>query len=333
MRRRDVITLAAGAATLPLAGPVAARAQQRDRLRRVGILLAASPTDTGSPSYARVDAFKRGLAGLGWAEGRNVRFEERWADNDADLPARAAELARLAPDAIFVHGSPALRAMRRASGDIPVVFAAVADPVEQGFVSSLAHPGGNITGFAIGEFGLVTKALDFLKKLVPSIDRVEFLYDPSQPAAAGTGNEIEAAALSLALRPLKKPVRSREDIEVAIAALAREPNGSLMVVVSPVTDFHRELIAMLAHRHRVPTMYPFRYFVDSGGLASYGPDDGDMIRRAAGYVDRILKGEKPPDLPVQLPTKFELVLNLKTAKAMGLDIPANVLALADAVIE
>ena len=328
MRRRDFIAGAAALATWPLA----AQAQQRERVRRVGIM-GGSRTDAGSPTYAQVDAFKRVLAGLGWSEDRNVRFEERYPSDNNEMVVQATELAHLAPDAIFVVASPRLRAMRRATADIPIVFASVADPVEQGFVSSLAHPGGNITGFATSEFGIATKQLDLLKKLTPNLERVPVLYDPDQPASAGFWTEIEAASPSLSLRALKVPVHNAEEIERAIAALAREPDTGLLVVTGAATFINREMIAMLALRHRLPAMYPFRFYVESGGLISYGPDDVDLVRRAASYVDRILRGEKPRDLPVQLPTRFETVLNLKTAKAIGLDIPSTVLALADEVIE
>ena len=328
LRRRDFIAGLGGAAVLPLA----ARAQQGAGARRVGILLRALRTDTGSPADAWVDAFKQGLAGLGWTDSRYVRFEERWADT-ADLAAHATELARLAPDAIFVFGGPALRAMRRASGDISIVFAGVGDPVEQGFVSSLAHPGGNITGFAANDIGIVTKQLELLKRLAPNLERVAFLNDPAQPAPPRAWDEVEAAATLLALKILKASVRTFEETERAIAALALEPNWGLYIPANLVNRQHREMIAMLALRHRLPAVYSFRYQVESGGLASYGADQIDMCRRAASYVDRILRGEKPRDLPVQLPTRFQLVLNLKTAKAMGLNIPVNVLALADEVIE
>jgi len=327
MRRREFIAGLGGAAVWPLN----AGAQQGERVRRVGILQVGSRIGIG---HLHVDAFKSALSELGWVEDRLIRHEERWADDSPELlPILAMGLVKVGPDVIFLTDSPCLRAMRRATSDIPIVFAAVADPVGQGFVSSLARPGGNITGFALGEFSLVTKALDFLKKLAPNIDRVEFLYDPTQPAAAGTGDEIEAAALSFGLRPTRAPVRTAEDIEVAIAALARTPNSGLMVAASPAADLHRKQIAMLAQRHRVPAIYPFRYFVDGGGLASYGPDHTDLNRRAASYVDRILKGEKPRDLPVQLPTKFEFVVNLSTAKALGLTVPPTILAIANEVIE
>jgi putative ABC transport system substrate-binding protein len=302
-------------------------------MRRVGILATSPRTDTGSPVHAWVDAFKEGLAGLGWGEERNLRFEERWTDNAADLDLNAMELARLAPDAIFVTGSPSLRAMRRTSVNIPIVFGTVADPVEQGFVSSLAHPGANITGFAVVEFGFAPKQLDLLKKLAPNLERITDLYDPANPAWAGDWVEVEAAAPLLALGALKAPVRDAEDIERAIEALAREPNSGLYVTATPATIRYRELIAALALRHRLPAVYRFRFQVESGGLVSYGPDLIDQCRRAASYVDRILRGEKARDLPVQLPTRFELVLNLKTANALGLTIPETLLATADEVIQ
>ena len=324
LRRREFIAAVGGAAAWPLA----ARAQQAGPMRRVGILHTMG-VDTRSLVHAQVDAFKRVLAGLGWAEGRNLRFEERWADNNADLPVQATQLARLAPDVIFVVGSPNLRSMRRASADIPIVFASVADPVEQGFVSSLAHPGGNITGFAVAEFGITTKQLDLLKKLAPNLERIAFLDDPAQPALAGVWSEMETAAPSLALSVLKVPVHNAEDIERAIATLAREPASGLFVSVIA----NSLMIPPLALRHQLPAVYPFRFYVESGGLVSYGPDATDLYRRAASYVDRILRGEKVSDLPVQLPTKFELTINLKTARALGLSIPESFLNLADAVIE
>jgi len=313
--RRALIAALGSAA----AWPIVARAQQAERVRRVGIL-------AGPPTR---DAFKQGLAKLGWTEGRNLRFEERWADNNADLPGHAMQLARLAPDVIFVVGSPALRAMWRAGPDVPIVFASVADPVEQGFVSSLAHPGGNITGFAVAEFGITTKQLDLLKKLAPKLERIAFLDDPAQPALAGVWSEMETAAPSLALRVLKVPVHNAEEIERAIATLAREPASGLFVSVIE----NSLMIPPLALRHRLPAVYPFRFYVESGGLVSYGPDATDLYRRAALYVDRILRGEKPRDLPVQLPTKFEFIINLQTARTIGLHVPPTLLAIADEVIE
>jgi putative ABC transport system substrate-binding protein len=284
----------------------------------------------------RLNAFKRGLADLGWIEGRNLAFEERWANNDAArLSAQAAELAALRPELIFVGGSETLAAMRRTTGVIPIVFALVFDPVSQGFVSSLAQPGGNITGFAASEFAIATKSLELLKKIAPGLARVAFAYDPAQPTAAGTFAEIETAAAVLGVEVSKMPARNSKDIEESINALARAPGSGLFVLASAATSLHLEMIPALAIRHRLPAINSGagRRFVASGGLASYGTDDLDICRRAASYADRILKGEKPADLPVQLPTKFELVLNLKTAKAIGLVLSPEVLALADEVIE
>jgi putative ABC transport system substrate-binding protein len=323
MRRRDFIVAIGGAAAT---WPLTVWAQQRDRPRRVGILI---PTVAAE----RADAFKKGMAALGWVEGHNIRFEERGPSGPEQVPIYAAELARLAPDLIFVASSPVLQAMRHATSDIPIVFAAVVDPVGQGFVSSLARPGGNITGFANVEFGVASKKLDLLKKLAPTIDRVAYLYDPSQPAAIGEWAEIEAAAPSLALHAVKMPVRTADDIERVIAALAGEPNASLFVTPGPATVEHANLIVKLAAQYRLPSVFPRRQFVEAGGLASYGTDVIDLCRRAASYVDRILKGEKPRDLPVQLPVKLQFVVNLKTAKTIGLDISAYVLAITDEVIE
>jgi putative tryptophan/tyrosine transport system substrate-binding protein len=320
MRRRDFILAICGAAALP----IAARAQRVESVRRVGIF--ALPADA-------VDAFKKGLADLGWIEGRNIRFEERRPDTNEQFPLYAAELARLAPDAIYVESSKYLQAMRHATSDIPIVFALVTDPVAQGFVSSLARPGDNITGFAGEEFGVASKQLDLLKKLAPTVQRVAFMYDPSQPNAGGGWAVIETAAPALALHAAKTPVRTPNDIERAIVAVAREPNGGLFVAAGGVTNQHGALIAKLAVQYRLPSMYPYRYFIESGGLASYGNDPVDLSRRAASYVDRILNGEKPRDMPVQLPVSYQFILNLKTAEAIGLDIPSDVLALTDDVIE
>jgi len=321
MRRRDFIAAIGGAA----AWPIAARAQQRAVMRRVGILAVEA--------IGAADAFKKELARLGWTEGRNIRFEERRPDTDEQVLLDATQLARLAPDAIYVESSPHLLAMRHAAGDIPIVFSNVGDPVGQGFVSSLARPGGNITGFAGFEFGVASKFLDLLKKLVPTMERVAFMYDPLQPAAGGYWAVIESAAPSLALHAAKLPVRTANDIERAIVALAREPNGGVYAMAGGVTIQHQALIAKLAMQYRLPSMYAYRLFLESGGLASYGVDPVALSRRAASYVDRILKGEKPRDLPVQLPVRYQFVVNLKTARAIGLDIPDNVLALTDEAIE
>jgi len=328
IRRREFIAGLGGAAAWPLA----AKAQQRERTRRIG-WLSTSSADPG-PYPDRLTAFKRGLADLGWIEGSNLVFDERWANDDpARLRPQAAELVARRPDVIFVASSAALAAMRRATGIIPIVFSVVADPVGQGFVSSLAQPGGNITGFAGNEFVLRTKLLELLKKIAPGVARVAFVFDPAHPAATGILAEIAAAAPSLGLEVVRTPVRNAEEIERSINALAHEPNNGLLVAAGAATALHRKLIADLAARHRLPAVYSDRYFVASGGLASYASDALDLCRRAASYTDRILKGEKPANLPVQLPTKFQLVLNLKTAKAMDLVLSPEVHALADEIIE
>jgi putative tryptophan/tyrosine transport system substrate-binding protein len=328
MKRRQFITLLSGAAAWPLA----ARAQQDGRVRRVG-WLAIGP-GTANVGQLRLNAFKRGLADLGWIEGRNLVLEERWGSNDPELlRAHAADLVALRPDAISVTTSEALAVLRRATGTIPIVFALVTDPVGQGFVSSLAQPGGNITGFASSEFALTTKGLDLLKNVAPRLARIAVVYDPQQPTAAGSLAEIDVAAKSLGVEVSRIPARNPADIERSIDDLVHTPNVGLLVLAGGTTVRNGDLIIGLTARHRLPAVYSIRYFVDGGGLASYGADQVDLCRRAASYVSRILKGEKPADLPVQLPTKFELVLNLKTAKAMGLVLSPNLLATADEVIE
>jgi putative tryptophan/tyrosine transport system substrate-binding protein len=328
MLRREFIAGLGSAA----AWPVMVRGQV-EPVRRVGVLHSDPREDVGSIGRLRFEAFKRGLTELGWIEGRNIRFDQRWAENSEQLPVYAAEVVRLRPDAIFVNTSPSLRAVRRATSDIPIVFSAVTDPVGQGFVSSLARPGGNITGFAGPEFAIATKMLELLKRLVPTVDRIAVMFDPAQPASVASWAEIEVAAPSLALQLSKAPVHAADEIERVIAAAAKERNGGLVVLSGPAIAFYRDLITALALRHRLPAVYGFRFYVDNGGLASYAPDDNDLSYRAAEYVDRILKGEKPRDLPVHLPTKYELILNLKTAKALGLVVPPGVLAIADEVIE
>jgi putative tryptophan/tyrosine transport system substrate-binding protein len=327
MRRREFIAGLGGA----LAWSVTARAQQPDRMRRIGSLSAG---EKSGPGADRHNAFKRGLAELGWIEGRNLVFEERWSNFDPEhLRSNAAELTALRPDLIFAVTSAALSEMRRATETIPIVFSVVTDPVGQGFVSSLARPGGNITGFATAEFAYGTKSLDLLKNMVPSLKRVAVVYDAQQPTASGVFEEVEAVSTVLGVEVSKTPVRSPDDIDRTISTLAHASEGGLFVIAGSATVRHRELIIALAAQYRLPAIYSIRYYVSSGGLASYGTDDVDLCRRAASYADRILKGEKPADLPVQLPTTFRFALNLKTAKAMGLVIPASVLALADEVIE
>jgi putative tryptophan/tyrosine transport system substrate-binding protein len=330
MRRREFIALFGGVAA---AWPVAARAQQRPT--PVIGYFATNARVPGS-GQNRLNAFKRRLADHGWIEGRNFRFEEKYGNNDpARLPAAAAELVALQPSVIFVANSPSLISVRRATGLIPIVFANVIDPVGQGFVSSLAQPGGNITGFAESEFAFVTKNLELLKKISPTLTRVAFLYDPTHPMGTSALSEVASAAAATALgfEASKTPVRTRDEIQRVIEDSARTPNSGLYVFATPLTGLHGALIIALAAQHRLPAVYQLRSYVADGGLASYSSDDLDHCRRAAGYVDRILKGEKPANLPVQLPTKFELSLNLKTAKAMGLTLSPEVLALADEVIE
>jgi putative tryptophan/tyrosine transport system substrate-binding protein len=330
IRRRDFVILLGGG--VAAAWPLAARAQQAERARRVGVLMAAGAA--GDPEYqSRVDAFQQGLAQLGWSEGRNVRLDIRWATTNADRIRAAAELVALAPDVILASGETTMPALRQATRTVPTVFVQVADPVGAGFVDSLAHPGGNVTGFMVFEFSLSGKWLELLKQIAPGVTRVAVLRDP----AIGTGTSqfaaIQAVAPSLRMDVNPVNVDDASEIERAVAAFARSGNGGLIVTAGALTLAHRHLISALAARHRLPSVYPYRYFVAAGGLISYGPDVIDQYRRAAGYVDRILKGEKPADLPVQAPTKYQTVINLKAAKALGIDIPPTVLVRADEVIE
>jgi putative ABC transport system substrate-binding protein len=330
MKRREFIALVGGAV---VAWPGAASAQQPDRVRRIGVLIGGG--SESDPEFAsRVAAFRGGLQKLGWAEGRNVLIDYRWAAGDTDrLRANAAELVGMAPDAIFAGGTAALATLHQATRTVPIVFAQVADPVAQGFVTSLARPSGNITGFANYEFGVAAKHLELLKQIAPPVARVVFMYDPVNPAWPGYLSEIEAAAPSLGVQVSGAAVHDAADIERAFDALAHGPNGGLIALTSPIVQSHRELIIALAARHRLPTVYGYRFFVADGGLASYGVDNIELYGRAAAYVDRILKGERPGDLPVQFSTKFELVINLKTAKALGLEIAPTFLLRADELIE
>jgi putative ABC transport system substrate-binding protein len=328
MRRRAFISLLGGAAA---AWPITARAQQGERKRRVGFLLALAESDP--ESQARIEAFRQGFESLGWTEGRNVSVEYRWhVGNPERLQASAAELVAMKPDVIFAGNTTALSALRRASGTVPMVFVQVLDPVAMGFVESFARPGGNITGFALYEYGIASKWLELLKDTAPHMVRVAVIYDPSNPTWRGHLRAVEGA-VSLGVQLSFSPVRDREDIERTIDGIAGVPNSALIVLAGPLTATHRELIVARATTHRLPSAYPYRYFAAAGGLISYGPDTIDQYRRAAAYVDRILKGEKPADLPVQLPTRYSLIINLKTAKALGLDVPPTLLARADEVIE
>jgi putative ABC transport system substrate-binding protein len=329
MQRREFITLLGGAA----AWPFAARAQQPERMRRIGILLPAVADD---PEFqAWVGAFLQELALLGWTIGRNVRIDTRWATaNAADIRRHAAELAALAPDVIMAAGASTVGPLLQATRAVPVVFPTVVDPVGAGYVESLARPGGNATGFLLFEYSLGGKWLELLKQIAPGVTRVAVFRDPASPSGTGQFGAIQAVAPSLGVEvsPLNVQ-RDAGEIERAIAAFARAPNGGLILTASGMSIFHHDVIIKLAARHKLPAVYYERFFVTAGGLISYGPDRTDQYRRAAGYVDRILKGEKPADLPVQAPTKYETVINLKTAKALGLTVPPTLLARANEVIE
>jgi ABC-type uncharacterized transport system substrate-binding protein len=331
MRRREFIGLVGGAA---FACPLAARAQQGERMRRVGVLIGSAGDADDTDVQARLAAFQQGLQQLGWTDGRNVQIEYRRGAGDADRIRRfAAELVALAPDVILASGTATVGALQQATRTVPIVLVNVTDPVGAGFVDSLARPGGNITGFLSFEYGLAGKWLELLKQIAPGVTRVAVIRDPGISAGTGQFGAIQSVAPSFGVELSPINVRDAGEFERAVAAFARSSNGGLIVTGSALATFHRDLIVSLAARHKLPAVYYRRLLVTSGGLISYGADLVDPHRRAAGYVDRILKGEKPADLPVQAPTKYELVINLKTAKALGLDIPATVLARADEVIE
>ena len=329
MKRREFITLLGGAV---VAWPLAARAQQPERMRRVGVLM---PNAADDPEYqARMAAFLQGLAQLGWIDGRNVRIDTRWGVADADrIRKYAAELVALAPDVILANSSAAVAPLLQATRTVPIVFTAVADPVGAGYVDSLARPGGNATGFLIFEYSIAAKWLELLKEIAPHVTRAMVLRESALAVGPALFGVIQAAAPSLGVDLRVADVRDAGEIDRAITAFAQGSNGGLIVTGSPGAIFHRGPIVTLAARHRLPAVYAVRAFADDGGLISYGADSVDQLRRAAVYVDRILKGEKPADLPVQAPTKYDLVINLKTAKALGIDVPATVLARADEVIE
>jgi ABC-type uncharacterized transport system substrate-binding protein len=327
VKRREFITLVGGAAAWPLA----ARAQQPERMRRVGVLMNFAADDL--EGQARITAFLQALRQTGWADGHNVRIDTRWAASNPDnFRNYAAQLVTLVPDVILASAAPSVARLQEATRTVPIVFAFVADPVGAGFVDSLARPGGNTTGFMQFEYSLSGKWLELLKQIVPGVTRAAVIRDPANPSSIAQFAAIQAVAPSLGVEVNSVGVREATEIERAVSAFARASNGGLIVTGGRATD-HREVIIKLAARHRLPAVYPFRFYVTDGGLISYGPDTLDQYRRAAGYVDRILKGEKPADLPVQAPTKYELAINLKTAKALGLDLPASVLARADEVIE
>jgi putative ABC transport system substrate-binding protein len=328
VKRRQFIAGLAGAAACPLA----ARAQQRERMRRIGVLMNWASDDP--EGQARVGAFLQGLQETGWSLGRNMRVDYRWGVGDADLYRRnAAELVALAPDAILASGTTAAAAARRVSRTVPIVFASTIDPVGRGVLTNMARPDGNATGFMNYEFALSVKWLELLKQIAPSVTRVGVLRDQDVGAGTSLLAAIQAVAPSLGVELSPLGARDADEIESALAAFARAPNGGLIVTPGTWLTMHREFITALAVRHRLPAVYAYRFFITSGGLISYGPDTIDQFRRAAGYVARILKGEQPSDLPVQQATKYELVINLKTAKALGLTIPETLLATADELIQ
>jgi putative ABC transport system substrate-binding protein len=328
MRRREFITLLGGAAAWPLA----AGAQQGERLCRIGVLNPAAADD--AVFQARIGAFQQELALLGWNIGRNVRIDIRWATtNAAEIRRQAAELVALAPDVILAAGDSTMPPLLEATRTVPIVFPVSTDPVGAGYVDSLARPGGNATGFMVFEFGMVGKFLELLKEIAPGVTRVAVLRDTTIPSGAAQFAVIQAAALSLRMEIIPVNMTNADEIEQAVETFARSQNGGLIVTSSAATLRRRDLIITLAARHKLPTVYWERFFVVAGGLISFGPDLLDNYRHAAGYVDRILKGAKPSDLPVQAPTKYETVINLKTAKALGLSVPSSLLATADEVIE
>jgi putative ABC transport system substrate-binding protein len=327
MRRREFIALLGGSAAV---WPLVGSAQQGERIRRIGALMNLAADDP--EGQARMAALHKGLQEFGWTIGRNARIDYRWGTGDAERIRRdASELVALAPDVILSSGTPSAAALQQATRSVPIVFVQVVDPVGSGFVESLARPGGNITGFSVFEYGISGKWLELLKAVAPPVTRVAVLRD----IAAGLGQlgALQSVASSFGVELSPVGLNDASQIEGAVTAFARTANGGMIVTGSTPALVHRELINTLAARHRLPAVYAFRYFVTSGGLISYGPDTIDPYRRAAGYVDRILRGDKPADLPVQAPTKYELAINLKTAKALGLEIPPTLLARADEVIE
>jgi putative ABC transport system substrate-binding protein len=327
MRRRDFIAGLAGAA----AWPVGARGQQSNRARRIGILVNLAADDP--ESQARIGAFLQGLQEFGWAIGRNVRVDYGWAPDADNMPRSATEMVALAPDVILANANPTVLALQQATRTIPVVFVAVTDPVAGGFIESLARPGGNMTGFTSAEFGMSAKWLELLKELVPGISRVAVLQDPGNPGGIPQFSAIQSVAPSLGVELRSVGLRDSGETELTLAAFARESNAGLIVTRTSGAIAKRDLIVKLAAYHRLPAVYPLRFFATHGGLVSYGPDIVDQYRQAAGYVARILKGEAPANLPVQTPIKYELVVNMRTARTLGLDMPSSVLARADEVIE
>ncbi|HVI64732.1 MAG TPA: ABC transporter substrate-binding protein [Bradyrhizobium sp.] len=327
--RRQFITLLGGAAVV---GPLAARAQQAERVRRIGVLMGAVESDPARQS--QLAAFRGALAKLGWREGSNLGIEVRWG-GDPELCARyAAELVALGPEVILADASPSVEALQRQTRTIPIVFVTVADPIGQGFVANLAHPGGNTTGFSVFDAPMAGKWLEMLTQITPPVTRVAMLFNPATtPYANLMFRAMEDAAPSFAVAVRAAPVNSESEVDAMMAALAREGRGGVLVLTSIFTVTHRDAIIALAARHRLPAVYAYSFFAEAGGLMSYGVDVADVHRRAADYVNRILKGDKPGDLPVQMPIKFNLVINLKTAKALDITVATSLLATADEVIE
>jgi putative ABC transport system substrate-binding protein len=330
MQRREFITLL-GASTF--AWPLAARAQQATGVRRVAFL--HPYTENDAEVLARVVAFREGLESLGWTENRNIRIEHRYSGGDLGrIRAYATELVHSAPGLIVGSGTPITAALKEATSTIPIVFNLVNDPVGQGFVASLSRPGGNITGFTFIDFPLIGKWLEMIKEIAPGVRHIALMFNPdTTPFYPAFLHELEAANKSLAVELSASPVHDEAEVEAAITALAREPGGGLIAAPDAFINNHRRAIMTLTERHRLPAIYGFRQFAREGALISYGPDSADIVRRSAGYVDRILKGERPADLPVQAPTKYELVINLKTAKALGIDVPLHLQQIADEAIE
>ena len=331
MERRTLLALLSGGF---LTAPLAAGAQQTSQMRRIGVLMGLAERDP--PAQARVGAFRKGLQTLGWTEGRNVRIDIRWATS-SDAPAMqrfAKELVALQPDLILSHNTPTTATLLQHTRTIPIVFAVVSDPIGSGFVASFPRPGGNVTGFTNIEPTMASKWLELLKEVAPRVARVAFIFNPATaPFAEYYLGPFKAAAASVAMEAIPTPVRNTSELESAIAAQARTPNGGLVVMTDSFLVTHRERITSLAARYRLPAVYPFRDFIELGGLLSYGNDLLDSFQRAATYADRILKGATPNELPVQAPVKFELIINLKTAKVLGLTIPRSLLLQADQVIE
>ena len=329
MRRRDFITLLGGAAAT---WPLAARAQQAERMRRVGLLMGYPEGD--AEGQANLAAFRRGLQELGWTEGRNIRIDVRWGAADPDKARTLAkELVGMAPDVIVPNTNLMMAILQPETRTIPIVFVFVGDPVGSGYVTNLARPGGNVTGFSALDIAIGGKWLELLKEMAPHVTRVAVVLHPETPPNVGFWHAAEAAAPALGVKVVALGVHSAAEIEGTVTQFAREPDGGLIIAPHAVTLTYRDLIIGLAARHRLPAIYGFRVFATSGGLLSYGTNPSDQFRRGASYVDRILKGEKPGDLPVQNPTKYELVINLKTAKALGVDVPLRLQQLADEVIE